>query len=358
MLATDCTLVTACFDLSKYHGSARSAEKTLAGMRHLLCLPVHLVVFGTPHLIAKIREERASFGYAKMTYLRECEYEDIWSAQFTEKVRANREKYWPTRDARTCPESHLVCCNKFDFVLTAMDVNPFGTSKYGWIDSNLEVGDAEHIKIGRNYTKNMIPKALSYADPRKFQIQVMGCVDKKYKEKAHKAECYEHYRWLVCGCLFVCGVEVGGKILRRLKELVMETTLSGYGHGEEMFYLEVLDEFRGDIRKSYGDYGEILNNFMHVTTNVWYVYHNILVPCLNMGYYEDAVDCAERLIETCEGHHLTEGVDYGLYISSMRLCYYALQYLDQTKASALYEKMERLAEVDGKFKDGLCGYVA
>ena len=40
----------------------------------------------------------------------------------------------------------------------------------------------------------------------------------------------------------------------------------GYGHGEEMLYLEILDEFYDDIERSYGDYGQIINNYFLKTT--------------------------------------------------------------------------------------------
>ena len=58
-------------------------------------------------------------------------YEDLWSAQFTELVKPNRSKYWPTQDERTCPESQVTFVFKFDFVLKGMEMNPFQTSTFG-----------------------------------------------------------------------------------------------------------------------------------------------------------------------------------------------------------------------------------
>ena len=35
-------------------------------------------------------------------------------------------------------------------------------------------------------------------------------------------------------------VDPGTKFLSRLKEIFVETMMQGFGHGEEMFYLEIL----------------------------------------------------------------------------------------------------------------------
>jgi len=79
--------------------------------------------------------------------------------------------------------------------------------------------------------------------------------------------------------------------MSRLKEIFVETTMQGFGHGEEMFYLEILDEFYDEIHRSYGDYGQMLNNFLSPTKNIEYVYHTVIRNFKNAGYekeYEDA----------------------------------------------------------------------
>jgi len=229
MFIPDCTMVTACFDLSAYHSGSRSPEKALKGIDMLLKLPIYLIIFGNGAVLDIIQERRESYGYKTMTVFIRQEYETIWSAQYTETVRQNREVYWPTRDARTCPESHLVCANKFDFVLKGMEINPFSTSTFGWIDSNLHIDDST-MKISRNYHMNRLPYVLDNIKKDKFHIQIMGALDKKYKQPDMKSEYYDQYRWLVSGCLFTCGIDIGKKILTRLKEIVTQTTLAGFGH--------------------------------------------------------------------------------------------------------------------------------
>lgn len=354
MFIPDCTLVTACFDLSAYHPGARTPEKALKGIDVILKLPIYLIIFGNKPVIDIIKERRNSYNYEAMTLYVCQDYEEIWSAQFTEKVKENREKYWPTRDERTCPESHLMCANKFDFVLKGIEMNPFQTSKFGWIDSNLHIDDNTN-KICHMYNSQRIPYVLNNVSNKKFHIQVMGAVDKKYKDMNMKAEYYTEYRWLVSGCLFTCGIEVGKKILTRLKEIVRETTLAGYGHGEEAFYLEVLDEFYDDIERSYGDYGQILNNFINVTTNFYYVFNTIMQRQYYMGQYREAFDCCKKLIYSIENHLLDSEFDYGLYISTLRFQYSAAQQCKPHECEAILKKMKHTASINKSFNDALGG---
>ena len=356
MRMPDCTLVTACFDLSKYNTHVRTPEKALKGIDSILKLPVYLIVFGNKEMIEIIKERRTSYAYDAMTTFVTQEYEELWSAQFTQKVKENRDKYWPTRDARTCAESHLLCANKFDFVLRGMDMNPFQTSMFAWVDSNLHVDDSTN-KICYRYNSSRIPYVLNHVNKDKFHIQIMGTVDKKYKNMDLKREYYETYRWLVSGCFFTCGVNVGRKILTRLKDIVRDTTCAGYGHGEEMFYLEVLDEYYDDIEKSYGDYGQILNNFIHLSNNYHYVYSTILLNMMNHGYYRDAYDCASNMISSVENYMLDEEMDYGLYISTLRCQYQAALHHKPDVCEAIVKKMTHIASINKSFEGALGGYV-
>ena len=110
MRIPDCTLVTALFDLSKFNTSVRSPEKALKGIDAILKLPVYLIIFANEEMMVKIKERRIEYSYESMTTFVTLAYEDLWSAQFTELVRTNRSKYWPTQDERTCPERSRIHC--------------------------------------------------------------------------------------------------------------------------------------------------------------------------------------------------------------------------------------------------------
>jgi hypothetical protein len=291
----NCTLVTACYDLNKYNPKCRTTDECLKLIDPLLQLPVYMIIFGSRTTIPRIKERREQHGLLAITEFIQIEIEDIWTYQFLSKVKSNRAKYWPTRDERTCSESHLVCCNKFDFVLEAITINPFSTTHFGWIDAYLGDGKGG-LRICENYTPNIVPQILyELQNTDKFHIQILNCNDKKFKEPHHKHEFYEKYRWVVCGGFFLTESTIGTQILSRLKENFVETTNAGYGHGEEMLYLEILDEFYPHICRSYGDYGQILNNFIYPTRNIEYVYHTIIKNFKNAGQEREYQDACGQL---------------------------------------------------------------
>lgn len=69
----------------------------------------------------------------------------------------------------------------------------------------------------------------------------------------------------------------------------------GFGHAEEMFYLEVLDEFINDIYKSYGDYKDVLENFIRINVNAGYVLM-VLNNFINLRQSREAHDCLDKLL--------------------------------------------------------------
>ena len=375
----NCTLVTACYDLHKYNTKCRTTAECLNLIDPLLKIPVYLVIYGSKTTIPAIRARRHK--YDKITKYIEMELEDLWTYQFLEQVKQNRAAYWPTRDERTCAESHIICCNKFDFLLETITINPFNTTHFGWIDAYLgkastlqgdqkastlqgdskasdpkdlkgdhKASDPKDLKgdhkaldpsgtkapkdpkgedqkasdpkgpkkespiceaytppicdtlrICEAYTPATVPRILrTIADEwksDKFHIQILNVCDKRFKDPTNKREYYNQYRWIMCGGFFLTAIDAGITILSRLKEIFVETTLAGYGHGEEMFYLEVLDEYSDQIRGTYGDYGQILDNFIYPTQNIEYVYHTIMAKYKQYGYTREANALATQLLE-------------------------------------------------------------
>ena len=320
------TLVTSCFDMRKYHSHGRNMNDTIAGLDVLLRIPVYLIVHCDALYLPLIQEKRKQFGFHAMTQYIEETFEDLWVAPYLEKVKQNRVSYWPTKDHRTCAESHLLCCNKFDFVQQAIQTNPFQTDLFGWIDAHLSVSDSMNdIKIAEQYTTNMVPRVLSQIRDDKFHIQVLNVNHKKYLLPENKREYYEQYRWVVCGSFFVCGPTVGMKILQRLKEVMQITTDAGYGHAEEMFFLEILEEFPDDIVKSYGDYRQILNNFLLPTRGLEYIVDTIILGYFRRLHYRECIDVCQKLLRSFEQHLIP--MNYPLYMKTVlycRLCFFHL----------------------------------
>uniref|UniRef100_A0A6C0D4Y9 Uncharacterized protein n=1 Tax=viral metagenome TaxID=1070528 RepID=A0A6C0D4Y9_9ZZZZ len=332
----NCTLTTACFSLNDT--AVRSLDETIDMSRMLLSIPVYLVVYGDSETIPRLKKIREEFGLLNLTIFKETNTHTLWSFQYKDIVKHNRERFFPTRDSRTTVESHLVTCNKFDFVLQTIESNPFHTTRFGWVDCFL---GKDTIKICENYEPHILPWILSNITDN-FHIQVLNVCDKKYKRNEYKQEFYSRYQWVVCGGFFTCSDIIGKPILERLKTIFRETTIQGFGHGEEMFYLEVLDEFSSSITRSYGDYGQIWNNFIRPTKNYHYIYYFILKNYIELGYWSEAKNCCQVLLEQVENHHVyvIPSMRIGLWLDWFIIMYH----YEPRSCSDIFENLMKLCE--------------
>jgi len=343
----DCTLVTACYDLTNYKQTSRSPSDSIKSMTELLHTRCYLVIYTDDVMIEHIREIRKK--YEKITKYIVGPLESVKNAEWIEKIRENREIYHPTQDNRTSPESHFICCNKFQFVLDTIESNPFGTRKFGWIDANL--GD-RLSKICINYTNHILLNVLVNCS-EKFHIQILNSTQKKYIEPENLREYYSEYRWVVCGCLFITGKEAGVPILQFMIQHFIDTTLAGYGHGEEMLYLKLLEEkqFKNSIAKSYGDYTNILNNFIRTSEGFWYIYKNVICNYIHHGYMQECFECCMKLAEDTEAYRSEMKPDNcECYFIALFIGYICAYYVDRAKAVELADKIKLYIQILPEFK--------
>jgi len=296
------------------------------------------VIFTDKILYEKIHNIRNGYGLNHLTLYIVKEIEELNMYKYIDIVKSNREKYHPTKDDRTSIETHLICCSKFDFVLDIIHRNPFNTAKFGWIDSNVGVNFS---KICIDYKKNMLLSVLHNAT-EKFHIQILNTQDKKYIKTENLKEYYSEYRWIVCGCLFVTGKEIGIQILNDLNTVVMKHTMLGYGHGEEMFYLEILEKYYDDIIKSYGEYNTIVNNLIKLTTGAHYIYHVNILGYLQYGQHKECVECCEKIISAFDNFVIE--MNYEIYLNILFSFYISSYYIDITKAKELAHKILQIVE--------------
>ena len=69
----------------------------------------------------------------------------------------------------------------------------------------------------------------------------------------------------------------------------------GYGHGEEMLYLEILDDNFDDIYRTYGDYKDVLENFISIRINSGYVL-TVLRNFTQLRQSREAHDWLDKLL--------------------------------------------------------------
>lgn len=316
------TLVTGCYLLTKYYANSIPSEKLLKSIEAVLSVPCYLVIYCNSPLEEHIRNTRNKYNLSSLTKIIVTEIEDLWAYKFINKIKENKEKYWPTHDTRISDESMVLVFNKFNFVLKTIMTNPFNTEKFGWIDSNLE-------ENGRKICDYDFNRLLMYNiknAPEKFHLQILNVEDKKYKQPEFKKEYYSRARWVAMGGLFTTPKEIGIKILSRLHEIIKNTIEAGYGHGEEYFYLEILDEFYDDIYRAYGDYKQALHNFLLPIKNHNYIYWNIIMNYLHKGYYKECRDASYKMLQVFDDNLVD--MNYDMYIRILSALLNSLQFLN------------------------------
>ena len=339
----DCTLVTSCFNLTKYNNNCRKLDDSIEKMKSLLELPCYLVIFTDNSTVEAIKNIRDNNHLNKLTKYFICEPEELDCFKYLNIVKSNRETYHPTKDQRTCAESHLVCCSKFDLVLKAIKLNPFNTAKFGWIDVGVDFS-----KISTNYKSNMLLQILDKCKEDKFHLQILNVNDKKYINAENLMEYYNSYRWVVCGCLFITGKAIGIQILEDLHNIFINHTMLGYGHGEEMFYMEILDKYYDSIERSYGDYQHILNNFLHITVGLDYIKY-IAHRYMTMGYHKECIDCCSKVIHQYENYNIE--IEYNLYFDFLFYNYVSLFYYNKDKAREFVKHIMELIDQNPLIKN-------
>jgi hypothetical protein len=307
-------------------------------MRTLLEVPCYLVIYTDAACFPLIQAIRQPFDHLTVYVIQPFETTPYY--YLIEQVKANRAKTWPTRDERTCSENHLLQLSKNRFLLRTMDTNPFQTTRFGWIDASL--GKC-FSKIAEDYTPDLLIDCLRNVS-EKFHLQILNVTDKKYIKREHKEEFYQQYRWIVCGSFYTTGQTIGRRIIQRMDELFLEITEQGFGHGDEMIYLEILEEFYHDIERSYGDYSQILNNYFYPTRNLNYIHDHIFQRYLQYGYNREAYDCSQKVIQGIENNKVH--CEPHLYLSFLFGHYLSGFYADRDNARAVVEHIYDVCQKD------------
>jgi tetratricopeptide (TPR) repeat protein len=341
----DCTLTTCCFDLTKYNIYSRDLKTSIENMSSLLEVSCYLIIYTDNILYEHIKHKRSEFKLDHLTYYIVMDVEELDSFKYREMVIQNRVKYHPTKDQRNCTESHLVQSSKMELVMKSIKSNPFNTTKFGWIDSNV---GKNFSKICTNYKNNMLLYILQNCKEDKFHIQILNVCDKNLIKEERLREYYNEYRWIVCGCLFITGKDLGLKILTDLNNVFIDHTLKGYGHAEEMYFLEILDKYYDVIERSYGDYQHILNNFIKISVGFSYIL-NIAKNYLNYGYHKECVDCCVKMINLYENYEIEMNYDY--YFSFLFNYYVSTFYLNKDQAKLIVLKIKYLTKVNPYFNN-------
>lgn len=339
----DCTLVTACYDLSKYAPNARTKEETISLFEALFRVPIYLVIYCNKSLESIVFETRAKYKMEKLTKIIVQEFDELWCWQLRDKMEQSMKNL--TMCHRSFPERSLLFYNKMNFVKQTIQNNPFNTSKFGWIDSGLY---KDGSKICENNFDNLLLHSLKHS-PNKFHLTILNVEDKKYKLDQYKHEFYSQARYVVVGCLFTTPADIGMKILSRMEELMIKTVKLGVCGTDEHIYLEILDEFYDDIYRSYGDYQQTLHNFIKPVKNLIFIYWNIVMKYFNFGYYRECIDACYSIISSFDEYQTD--INYDLYVRIYSVLYLSLLKTNSNQAEIVADTIRKYYSTHPIFKE-------
>ena len=144
------------------------------------------------------------------------------------------------------------------------------------------------------------------------------------------------------------GPTIGLKFIKRMDELFCEATKAGFGHGDELLFLEIIDEFYDEIDRGYGDYAQILNNYKAPVNNLWYIYHYIIKNYINMGYFKECCDCCQKVVDSVE--NLKTPVMPDVYIPILLAFKTAISYVDSNRSQEITDLILRVCDRDPAMK--------
>lgn len=295
----DVTLITCFFDTSKYRN-----DKTVYWNPILYEVDAPMVIFGDVDYIEYVKTIRNN--RPTKFHVMSLEELELWS--YYDQIEKNRKVSWPSSDGR-CPTSvHIICCSKILLVRDVINDNPFNTSKFCFVDCNA-LGKCKATKY------DLIDKLPRLTD--KFHTMVIGCNDRDASYK----DLYQRYRYCISGGIFSCNKENGLYMANAFLEEFKKTTGAGYGHGEEMIWIKLLDKCWDKLAISYGDYSEFIINFLEPVQNHKYILQHCIIPYSNNSYHRELYHCCNALLKQKPEPYVHFYTLYYMYISSYYLKY-------------------------------------
>jgi hypothetical protein len=268
------TIVTAYFDLTKEPDAsdairARPLDHYLKEAQTTMCLPQHLIVYcdentkplleklRPPHLAHKTRyiiKPFASFS------IREKSISDL-----RETIQQNRKSHPYQFDTRNTASYYLFCMLRYVMLDEVIASNPFETTHFAWVNINIE-----------NYGwHNAAAFESCFALHRdKFSTCWIDYIPKSLVENYD-----EYFRFGRCG---MCSGFFTGNYLyfHQFNQFIIDAFFDclekGYGHADEQLYSIVYYQHPEIFEPYFGDYTEMITNYVYVKRRATEPIRNII----------------------------------------------------------------------------------
>ena len=254
------TLVTAFVNLQKYDGNKRkTVDDYLPRIEELFQYDGHMIIFCEKDMSSKLREIRLRHGKGDLTYISIFDFYHLPFANRLDEMKSM--DFFPLGLDKNGKESHeffVLTWNKIYFLKLALEINPFLSEGFAWIDIGITY--VPGILINNINTTLVKLKEIMTS---KFDKIKMGCIcETSELEISNLQQFYSERRSkLISGFL-----TLPKDLIVRFNEL-MDLEIKycidrGYFNLEELVMSVISMKYRDIFDLYYGDYEDILRCYL------------------------------------------------------------------------------------------------
>uniref|UniRef100_A0A6C0BMM1 Uncharacterized protein n=1 Tax=viral metagenome TaxID=1070528 RepID=A0A6C0BMM1_9ZZZZ len=236
------TVVTAYFDLAKIEGTNRANEiDYFQWAEALMATDCDMVIFIDHHLYDRVLNMRGQ--YKHRTLIIPCSLDDIPTMQ---KGKYTETKHSTTNSKDTSLYKCLTWC-KLDFIKMAIDMNPFNSRYFSWVDFGI-------FKVHRS-------NEMSFRIPqRDDQICLHEIIPTFQSDISDLNSFYSTFRHNIAGGYFSGSIESLTWFIDEFHRTLDESISQGHRVHEQNLFGVIVARNYDRIDFSFGDYSEILGN--------------------------------------------------------------------------------------------------
>ena len=292
MLSPDLTLVTAFYDLNKLEKrpSDKTKENYMLWAEYLFGLNVNMVYFVSAEDYLYVWSKRKDYGLLDKTFIVKKEFSELLFYNERHEIRQYKEER-PIQNSMEDKDSEhyiLLTWNKIFFVEETMNMNPFKTNYFGWIDFGIY-----------NVVKDNMPSNIIQTfEQDSSGVRILQLRNVLEEEVNDLYVFTSEFRWKLAGGLFTGDTESMREFITLFKKYLFKLlSMRIFAHEETIFSLTYF--YNKHLFKTYyGDYRHILSNYRKITEPNQLIFDNMVTSRLGFDY-ENALLIAETLYEDC-----------------------------------------------------------
>jgi hypothetical protein len=323
------TLVTAYFNLTKFQDASkeileRDFNYYLQHANFTLTLQYNLVIYCDQESYERISAIRPPDHKTKYI-IKEFDKIMIDSddqkrtfADYREQIKLNRQKNPYHFDNRNTPSYYLFCLSRYYMMKEVIKDNTFNSSHFAWINFCIE-------RMG--YTNLIhLDEALSVYR-NKFSTCYIDYIPHDLVSNTH--EYFKYGRCSMCSGFFTGNNEYMYKVCDLIEKKFLFYLDQGYGHADEQLYSPVYFENSELFDHYYGDYRQMITNYVYIYESPEAPIHNFIKNSFNHKEYKKCYEaCKFVWISCCIGKCNMDQNYYQYLISTYTECKKQLNIFD------------------------------